>query len=83
MVMTIYTKVKILELNYTDYQTVRKWCIKQFGPSKWTGAGTRPWYAKRRQVHRLRDSGYSAFQESAFHFRNPAHATMFALTWAK
>jgi hypothetical protein len=83
MGMTIYTKVKILETDYANYWYARKWCIKQFGPSKWTGAGTRPWYAKHRWVHRLRPSGYGQVQEAAFHFRDPAHATVFALTWAK
>jgi hypothetical protein len=89
VVVRIYTRVQILEINYTNYRTVRKWCTKQFGASvsKEAKDAGRPWYAKRRWIHIQRDSGLGQVQElvqeSAFYFRDPAHATMFQLVWAK
>lgn len=83
MGMKIYTRVQTLEINYTNYRTVRKWCTDQFGASgsKEAKDAGRPWYAKRRWVTILR--GYGQVQEATFYFRNPAHATMFNLVWAK
>lgn len=81
--MKVYTKVQILEISYSDYRTMRKWCIDQCGPSKWSGAGTRSWYANRDWVHIQRESGLAQVPRSSFRFRNPTHATAFALTWLK
>ena len=74
--MRTYTKVVIPGHNKNaEYYAARKWCISTVGAII-KGKGTlRPWYAKRQWVH--------GCQESSFYFRNPAHATMFQLTWAK
>ena len=83
--MKIYTKVQMLEISYSEYRTMRKWCTSQFGVSdarKAKGAD-RPWYGKRDWVHVQRESAFLQVPRSSFYFRNPAYATVFALTWVK
>ena len=84
--MRTYTKVIIPGHNKNaEYYAARKWCTQTVGASishKARGAN-RPWYARRQWVQKLTPSGYGHFHEAAFYFRNPAHATMFALVWAK
>jgi len=84
--MRIYTKVVVPNLSRNkEYYAARKWCTKTIGASishKARGAN-RPWYARRQWVQKLTPSGYGHFHEASFYFRNPAHATMFQLTWAK
>ena len=79
--MRTYTKVIVPELyKNAEYYAARKWCTRTVGASNSKEAkGTaRPWYANRNWP-----IGSDYYQESRFYFRNPAHATMFQLTWAK
>jgi hypothetical protein len=82
--MRTYTKVIVPgHHKNAEYYAARKWCTRTLGASdsrSAKGAG-RPWYAHRCWVYRPMRSGN--FMESSFYFRNPAHATMFQLTWAK
>jgi len=76
--MRIYTKVTLPWLyRNKEYYAARKWCANTIGASNSRSAknAARPWYAKRQWAH--------GCQESLFYFRNPAHATMFQLVWAK
>ena len=84
--MRIYTKVVIPGLyKNSEYYAARKWCTKTIGASNSREAkgAARPWYANRCWVHELTPLGYGWPQEASFYFRNPAHATMFTLSWAK
>jgi hypothetical protein len=85
--MRIYTKVVIPGHNKNaEYYSARKWCTRTIGASNSREAkgSARPWYAKRQWTYMLAPSGFSNhLQESSFYFRNPAHATMFQLVWAK
>ena len=87
MGVRIYTKVNIAEIRTHSYWAARKWCRDHIGQSNSAEAKNagRSWYATRQWVYVSQDSyyGYGQVQEASFHFRNPAHATMFQLAWAK
>lgn len=79
--MKIFTKVFVPNLHKNkEYFAARKWCSENFGVSDSRAAKDpgRPWYATRQWVN-----GPGYMSASYFHFRNPAHATMFQLVWAK
>jgi len=57
---------------------IRKWCRETFGPGAGGNAGFN-WYARQ-----ISDGPYWLQPEChRFFFRDPAHATMFALKWIK
>ena len=83
VVMRIYTKVIVpRHYNRTEHSTMRNWCKENFGVSnskKDKDLGYQdPWYA--RSDWYLINRQYE--RASCFCFRNPAHATLFALRWS-
>jgi hypothetical protein len=81
--MKIYTKVIVPRLyNYKEHTTMRAWCKENFGASnnkKDKDLGyLNPWYANK-EWH---NDGSAFVSASHFCFRNPAHATLFALRWS-
>jgi hypothetical protein len=63
---------------YTEYSTIRKWCIAHFGPSVIKGSKERPWHGRLESHYISEGRRYRA----AFYFRDRAAATFFALHWA-
>ncbi len=84
--MRIYTKVIIPGLyKNSEYYAARKWCTRNIGASnsKEAKGAARPWYAKRQWTYNLAQVALPSSQAPSFYFKNPAHATMFQLVWAK
>ena len=87
-----HTKVVAQYIDNTEeYRAARKWCTERFGPSMVHGVKgyQSPWYAYRFWAMFHANGDYILGMKdrvayvSAWHFRDPAHATMFQLVWAK
>jgi hypothetical protein len=81
--MRIYTKVIVPRLyNQKEYFIMRTWCKENFGASNSKKAkdfgNQNPWYGRKDWY----PDGSAYILASSFRFRDPAHATLFALRWS-
>jgi hypothetical protein len=81
--MRIYTKVIVPRLyNQKEYFIMRTWCKENFGASNSKKAKDlgyqNPWYGRKDWY----PDGSAHILASSFRFRDPAHATLFALRWS-